>query len=118
MRLLGGLGLLAPISLLILWLGAPTAINSWTDDGTRSLLAAVVAGTMGVSLTAGLVFLYLRLRLRPFLRAAERLAAGDLNVSVGSKPTDRGLEGRLGRAIEAISRALAETTDAATVDKL
>src|SRR4051812_7538922 len=118
MRLLGGLGLLAPISLLIVWTAAPGAIGSWTDEGTWSVIAAVVAGLMGVSLTATLVFLYIKVRLRPYLRAAERLAAGDLGVPLGSKPSDRGVEGRLGRAIDAISVALSETTNAATVDKL
>ena len=118
MRLLGGLGLLAPISLLALWLAVPDAIDSWSDEGTRSLLAALVAGIMGVSLTAGLVFLYVRLRIGRLVSAAERLAAGDLAVNVESAPSDRGLEGRLGRAIDSISLALAETTNAATYDKL
>ena len=80
MRLLGGLGLLAPISLLVVWVAAPDSINSWTDDGSRSILAALVAGTMGVSLTAALVFGYFRLRLRRLLHAAERLAEGNLDV--------------------------------------
>ena len=118
MRLLGGLGLLAPILLLAVWIAAPGTIDSWTDDGTRSVLAAAVAGTIGVSLTASLVFFYVKFRLRRFLRAAERLAAGELGVTVGTKPGDRGIEGRLGRAIDAISAALSETTDAANVDKL
>ena len=118
MRLLGGLGLLAPILLLAVWIAAPGTIDSWTDDGTRSVLAAAVAGTIGVSLTASLVFFYVKFRLRRFLRAAERLAAGELGVTVGTKPGDRGIEGRLGRAIDAISAALSETTNAANVDKL
>jgi diguanylate cyclase (GGDEF)-like protein len=118
MRLLGGLGLLAPICLLVVWIAAPEAIDSWTDDGTRSILAAIVAGTVGVSLTAGLVFMYMRMRLGRLLRAAERLAAGDLDVNVGSTPVTRGMEGRLARAIDSISVALAETTTAATYDKL
>jgi len=114
MRLLGALGLLAPIALLAVWIAAPGTIDSWTDDGTRSIIAAVVAATVGVSLTAALVFFYVKVRLRRYLRAAERLAAGELGVSVGARTTDRGLEGRLGRAIDAISIALSETT----VDKL
>jgi diguanylate cyclase (GGDEF)-like protein len=118
MRLLGGLGLLAPISLLIAWIAAPEAIESWTDQGTRSIAAAIVAGSVGVSLTAGIVFLYVRLRLRRLIRAAEKLAVGELNVDLGSRPSTRGLEGRLARAIDAISLALAETTNAATYDKL
>src|SRR5204862_4166069 len=44
MRLLGGLGLLAPISLLVVWIAVPDAIDSWTDDGSRSVVAAIVAG--------------------------------------------------------------------------
>ncbi len=118
MRLLGGLGLLAPIALLAVWLASPNAIESWTDEGSRSIIAAIVAALVGVSLTAGLVFFYVRLRFRRFLRAAERLAAGELEVSVGSRPGDRGIEGRLGRSIDAISLALSETTNAATFDKL
>ena len=118
MRLLGGLGLLAPISFLAVWIAIPGAIDSWTDDGTRSILAAVVAGSMGVSLTAGIVFLYIRLRLRRLIQAAERLAAGEMGVSVVTGRSRRGLEGRLARAIESISVALAETTNAATIDKL
>jgi diguanylate cyclase (GGDEF)-like protein len=118
MRLLGGLGLLAPISLLVVWLTMPETIDSWTNEGSRSILAAIVAGAMGVSLTAGIVFLYVRLRLRRLIQSAERLAAGDLTGVVATRPTERGLEGRLGRAIDAISVALAETTNAANYDKL
>ena len=118
MRLLGGLGLLAPLSLLALWLLMPAAIDSWFDGGARSIIAAIVAGSMGVSLTAGLVFLYIRLRLRRLIHAAERLAGGELGVQVGSHAPSRGLEGRLARALDQISVALTETTDAATIDKL
>jgi len=118
MRLFGGLGLLAPLCLLGVWIAMPEAINAWFDGGARSIVAALVAGTIGVSLTAGLVFLYVRLRLRRLVRVAEQLAAGQLGVSLDARPTDRGLEGRLGRAIDAISVALSETTDAATIDKL
>jgi diguanylate cyclase (GGDEF)-like protein len=118
MRLLGGLGLLAPITLLAVWITIPAAVDSWTDEWSRSILAAIVAGTIGVSFTAGIVFLYVRLRLRRLIQAAERLAAGDLATIVATRPTERGLEGRLARAIDAISVALAETTNAATYDKL
>ena len=84
MRLLAGLGLLAPVSLMALWIAMPDAIASWTDEGTRSILAAIAAGTIGVSLTSVLVFLYIRLRLRRLVRAAERMAAGELGVSLGA----------------------------------
>ena len=118
MRLLGALGLLAPVALVSLWFGMPGAFDSWAREGTRSIVLAVAGGTLGVSMTAGLVFLYVRLRLRRLIKAAERIAAGEIGVSVGSKPNDRGLEGRLGRAIDAISVSLATTTNDATFDKL
>jgi diguanylate cyclase (GGDEF)-like protein len=118
MRLLGGLGLLAPLSLLIVWIAAPETIDSWTDEGSRSILAALVAGTMGVSLTALIVMVYGRFRLRHLIHAAERLAAGDLDVVVRTGAHDKSAEGRLARAIASLSVALAETTNAATVDKL
>ena len=118
MRLLGGLGLLAPISLLAIWIAIPEATNSWSNEATRAILTAIGAGAIGVSLTAGIVFLYIRLRLRKLIRAVERMAAGEMNVTVNSRPSGGGLEGRLGRAIDAISVALAETTNAATFDKL
>jgi diguanylate cyclase (GGDEF)-like protein len=118
MRLLGGLGLLAPISLVAAWLAFPDVIDSWSDEGSRSVLAAIVAGTIGVSLTAAFVFLYVRLRFRRLIRAAENLAAGGLDVDIRARQRGGGLEGRLGRAIEGIAVALAETTNAATYDKL
>ncbi|HEX5824089.1 MAG TPA: diguanylate cyclase [Candidatus Limnocylindrales bacterium] len=118
MRLLGALGLLAPVALVSLWIGMPDAFDSWVHEGARSIVSAIAGGMLGVSLTAGIVFLYIRLRLRRLIKAAERIAAGEIGVSVGSKPRDRGLEGRLGRAIDTISVALTETTNAATFDKL
>src|SRR5690242_12341285 len=118
MRLLAGLGLLAPVSLIALWIAMPDAIQSWTDDGTRSIVAAAVAAMIGVSLTSVLVFLYMRLRLRKLVRAAERMAAGELGVSLGAPARGGGSIGRLARAIDAISSALDTTTDAATTDKL
>ena len=118
MRLLALLGLVAPVSLIVLWISAPEAIQSWTDDGTRSILAAVAAGMVGVSLTALIVFVYVRLRLRRLVKAAERMAAGELGVSVRAPRRGGGIEGRLGRAIQSIAVALDTTTDAATIDKL
>jgi diguanylate cyclase (GGDEF)-like protein len=118
MRLLGGLGLLAPISLLVALVAFPDLVDSWTDEGTRSVLAALVAGTIGISLTATIVLFTALIRLRKLIRAAERLATGKLEVSVNPRPRGGGLEGRLGRAIDAIAVALAETTNDATYDKL
>ncbi|HET9456940.1 MAG TPA: diguanylate cyclase [Candidatus Limnocylindrales bacterium] len=118
MRLLVGLGLLAPAALVVLFVAMPSAFDSWLDEGVRSILAAVAAATVGVSLTAALMLVYLPYRLRRLVKAAERLAAGDLEVQVKAPERGRGLEGRLGRAINTVAASLTETTDAATTDKL
>ncbi len=118
LRLLGGLGLLAPVAFVVLWIAMPGALVSWVDDGARSVIAAIAAGILGVSLTAGIVFLYVRLRFRRLILAAERLAAGRLDVNLKTRTAARGLEGRLGRAIDAISVTLTERTESATVDRL
>jgi len=118
MRVLGGLGLLAPLSLLGLWALAPETVDSWTNEASRSILTAVGGGMIGVSLTSILVFVYIRVRLRGLVKAAERLAAGELGVTIGARPRGGGIEGRLARAIDGISAALETTTDAATYDKL
>jgi len=118
MRLLGALGLLGPVAFVSLWIAMPAAFQLWVDDGSRSIVASIAAGSLGVSLTAGLVFLYVRLRFRRLINAAEGLAGGRLDIDLGTKPGAHGLEGRLGRAIDAIAVALVETTNAATFDKL
>jgi diguanylate cyclase (GGDEF)-like protein len=118
MRLLAGLGLLAPVALVVVFFVMPSAFLSWLDEGERSILAAIAAAAVGVSLTAVLMLVYVPYRLRRLVRAAERLAAGEFEVSVVAPGRGRSLEGRLGRAINAIAASLAETTDAATTDKL
>ncbi len=117
-RLLGGLALLALFGLIAALVAVPTATDSWFDGGIRSIMAAVIAGLVGVMMTALLVFIYARFRLPRLVKAAERMADGELDVSVGSKPSGGGLEGRLARALDRLSVALVETTDAATMDRL
>jgi diguanylate cyclase (GGDEF)-like protein len=117
-RLLGGLGLVAPVVLIAVLVGMPSAVDSWVDEGVRSVVAAVAGGAMGVSMTAVVVFMYVRIRFWRLIRASERLAAGELGVTVRAPAKGQGLEGRLARAVNAISASLAETTDAATMDKL
>lgn len=117
MRVLGALVLVAPLGLLGAWLAMPGLFDDWLRSGTDAILAAVVAALVGVSLTAFLVYCYARFRLPRLIKALERLAEGELGVSVGSRPGG-GLEGRLARAIDRISIALTETTDAATTDRL
>jgi diguanylate cyclase (GGDEF)-like protein len=117
-RLLGGLALLASFGLIATAVAMPSAVAAWFDGGVRSVIAAIIAGLIGVVMTAWLVFIYARFRLPGLIKAAERLADGELGVSVGSKPSGGGLEGRLARALDRLSIALVETTDAATMDRL
>ncbi len=118
MRLVGGLGLAAPVALVLLLIFMPDAADSWWDEGIRSGVAAIVAGTIGVSLTALVVLTYYPVKLRRIVKAIEQLADGELGVTVAASETGRGIDARLARAVNRLSTSLAETTDAATVDKL
>jgi len=69
-RLLGGLALLASFTLIGIVIAVPTAMTSWIEDGARSIAAAVVAGLIGVAMTAILVLVYARFRLPRLVRAA------------------------------------------------
>jgi diguanylate cyclase (GGDEF)-like protein len=117
-RLLGGLGLAAPVVLLVVLFAMPTAIDSWANDGAQSIVAAIAAGAIGISLTALVFLLYMRLHFLRLVRASERLASGELGVTVQAPAAGQGLEGRLARAVNAISASLSETTENATMDKL
>ena len=116
MRLLGVLALAAAVALGILILSVPQVAAEWTNELSRSVIAAVAAATIGVSLTAGVTYLLLRIRFGRLVKAAERIAAGDYTTSVKARGT--GLEGRLARAINGISVALTESNDLATFDRL
>ncbi len=116
MRLLGVLALAAPVALGILFLAIPDAAISWIDDGIRSVIAALVAAIVGVSLTAILVAAWFRFRFASLVKAAERIATGDYSTSVSVRHS--GLEGRLAIAVNGIAGALADTHDRATVDRL
>jgi len=116
MRILGGLGLLAPVGLVVLVFLDPHALDAWFEHGAQSIIAALVAGTLGVSLTSLLVFGFVRLRFVRLVTAAERIAGGELGVEV-TVPLG-GLESRLAHAVNGISVAIAATQEAATVDKL
>ena len=116
MRLLGVLALVAPVAIGTLLILVPESLLSWIDDGAWSILAAIGAGAIGVSLTALLVATHFRYRFVRLVRAAERIAAGDYTIQVGHR--GEGLEGRLATAVNDISGALADTHDRATVDRL
>jgi diguanylate cyclase (GGDEF)-like protein len=118
MRVVGGLALLAPFALILAWITNPGAVDTWFAEGINSITGAIIAGLFGVAMTASLVFVYARFRLPRLVKAVERLADGQLDVTVRSKPRGGGLEGRLARAIDRLAISLAETTDAATTDRL
>jgi diguanylate cyclase (GGDEF)-like protein len=102
--------------LALLLIVEPAILQSWVDEGSRSIVAAIAAGAMGVSLTATLILGYVRMRLYRIVKAAERIAAGEADVTF--KVPKNGLEGRLGRAVAAIAVAMTTKHEAATVDRL
>src|SRR5687767_9241250 len=114
MRLIGVLALAAPVAIGVLTLFVPDALVSWIDEGPRSVLAAVAAGAIGVSLTALVVGAHFRYRFARLVKAAERIAGGDYTIQVPSQGL--GLEARLAGAVNDISCALADTHDRATYD--
>ena len=118
MRLLVGVGILTPVALVALFVAMPSLYGTWLGEGVRLVAAAVAPAAVGVALTATLMAIYIPYRLRQLVKALERLADGDLGVSVDAPERGRGLEVRLGRAINRIAAALTETTTAATMDKL
>ena len=116
MRLLGVLALAAPVALGLLFVAAPETFDAWIDGGVRSMVAALVAATVGVSLTAVVVAAHFRFRFAALTKEAERLAGGDYTDSVTL--SGKGLEARLSLAIHRIAVALADTHESATVDRL
>lgn len=113
-RLLGALGLLAPIGLALLV--ALVMSSAPLDD--RGPGAAAVAGglLLGTALVAAIVSLWLRARIVPVVQAIERVAGGD---TVSAIPAFQGgLGGRLADALRSLAATLAETHDAATTDRL
>jgi diguanylate cyclase (GGDEF)-like protein len=113
-RLLAWLGLAAPVAVVLL-IAAALAGNAFAGAARD---AAAFAGGMlaGIAIVAALVTLWLRARVYPVVRAVERIAAGDVDVPIPARRS--GLGGRLSTAVETVARTLAETHDAATIDRL
>ncbi len=114
-RLLGVLAFAAPAALGILVLAVPE-LMPLSPEGIRLIFSAVLAASVGVSLTTLLVTSHWRYRFNSLIKAAERIANGDYTTTVPTK--SRGLEGRLAHAINNIAGALTDTHDQATVDRL
>jgi len=115
-RLLAGLGLLAAVGLLSVAVFAPALLDPLLGVATRTTLTSIGQVGLAVAATVGVVAVYDHLRLLPLVRAAERIAVGELGVQV--KAGGPGLAGRLARAVNGVARALTETHDAATIDRL
>src|SRR6478752_6912551 len=116
MRLLGVLALVAPVMVGILFISNPGLTASWVADGSRSVVAAITAVAIGVTMTSFIAWTIVRIRYGRLVQAAERIAAGDYTVAVSER--GGGMEARLGKAINAIAASLADTTDRATIDRL
>lgn len=113
-RLLGALGLLAPVAaVLVIRLALPGG-----PLDTDPAVAAALGGGMLVGLlaTAAVVSLWLRARIVPVVQVVERIADGDVDAAI--PPFRGGLGGRMAAAVDSVARKLAETHDAATTDRL
>ena len=113
-RLLGALGLLAPVAVVLVFAMSMPG-GAFGADGQ---VATGVAGGLliGVLIVAAVVSLWLRARIVPVVRAVERMAAGELDARI--PPLHGGLGGRLATAVGTVAATLAETHDAATTDRL
>ena len=113
-RLLGVLGLLAPVAVVFVVVFSLPGGALGVD---RQLAAGVAGGLLvGVLIMAAVVSLWLRARIVPVVRAVERIAAGELDPQI--PPLRGGLGGRLATAVGTVAATLAETHDAATTDRL
>jgi diguanylate cyclase (GGDEF)-like protein len=111
-RLLGVLGLLAPVGVALLVAFVPFGVP--LDDAARGGVA--VGFLVGMAVTSAAVSLWLRARIVPVVRAVEQIAAGDASAVI--PPFRRGLGGRLATGLQALAATLAATRDAATTDRL
>ena len=115
-RVLAGLGLLVAFGLLSVAVFLPALLDPWIGVQARTTLAGAAEVGLAVAAAVGVVVAYDHLRLVPLIRAVERVAAGELGVHV--EAAGPGLAGRLARAVNGVARALTETHDAATIDRL
>jgi len=115
-RLLAGLGLLVPPILvaLVLLITTPAGPAALREPGV--IAAVLLAGLLGAGIAGLGATAWLRGRLVPVIRSAERLAEGDLEAVVPARGA--GVDGRLTAALGTLARAMAETHDAATIDRL
>ncbi len=89
--------------------------DAWSIDA-RTGVRAVAAIVLGATVSAGLVWLYMRVRLDPLVEAAERLVAGDADVDLEALAA--GPNGRLARALRSLAQAYATGRDVVATDRL
>ena len=116
MRLLAALGVLSPVAIAALVIAGPTTPPASVGEGTWHLVLWGLAAAAGVTTTSLIAWFYLRLWFGRLVRAAEKIAEGNLDVRVSER--GGGLDGRLAAAINGIAVSMAEKQDAATIDKL
>src|SRR5690606_22966637 len=114
MRLLASLGLLVPGAIAVLYLAMPEVPAAFVPEPLRPIVIVGAAATAGVTLTAIVIFAYVRLRLDRLIGAAERIANGELDVEVSVPPV--GLARRLAVAVNGAAAALSAKEHAATID--
>jgi diguanylate cyclase (GGDEF)-like protein len=95
---------------------APSTVRLVLPSVDATVVLATAIAMIVVPLTAGLIIVLSTFRYWRLVRAAERLAAGDLDAVVPRRRS--GLDGRLSLALSGIAERLTTTTDAATVDRL
>jgi diguanylate cyclase (GGDEF)-like protein len=115
-RLFGVLALAAPLAIGTLFLLMPDLASSLVGGETRLAVASVAAAVAAVILTTGAMYVHAQTKLHRFVKATERIAAGDYTVKLATRGS--GLDRRLARSVNTISTALADTYDKATMDRL
>ncbi|MDP9483073.1 MAG: diguanylate cyclase, partial [Chloroflexota bacterium] len=108
------------VAILLFLSGALVAVpsilpDSWSVDA-RTGMRAVAAIVLGATVSAGIVWLYMRIRLDPLVEAVERLVAGDADVDLETLAS--GPNGRLARALRSLAQAYATGRDIAATDRL
>src|SRR5436305_9929847 len=116
MRVVGVLALTVGAMVGLAYLVAPGLTGSLVPPDDRAAAAIAAALMLGACVAAIAVWAITEFRFWRLVKAAERIVEGDLAVSVSTR--GNGLSGRLARAISGISKALAETHDRATIDRL
>src|SRR3954451_1345730 len=116
MRVIGVLTLTAGAVFGLAYLVIPGFTGTFVPPASRSAASIAAALTLGACIAAIVVWSITEFRFWRLVKAAERIVDGDLSVSVSTR--GNGLSGRLARAINGLSLALAETNDPATIDRL